>query len=274
MKSRTCSLSVSFRSKFISIAKIFLIGVVLVLPRFSRLKAAVVLPASPCTLSWNLSQDVSVVGYALYYGINGSTTTNRQALGLTNAVTLFNLLASSNYFFYIVACNAAGVESPPSNVLYYNAQAISSLKLTSPAQGTMNLQLRTAPGSVCIVEYTPSLNPAQWQNLCSATADSNGNIAVTDQPSPNIPSRFYRAVLYSSPQVLSAMAINCSTAGTITLQFHAASGTACRVQFTPSLNPPQWQTLGSATADSNGNVTMTDQVSANTTGRFYRAVTP
>jgi hypothetical protein len=238
-----------------------------------RMEAAP-LCASPCTLAWNNSLDASVAGYAIYYGIAGSEVTNRLAVGMTNPVTFYNLLASSNYFFYAVTYNAVGNESPPSNVLYYKPQVLSLLKLTSAVRGTMKLQFRAVPGSVCLVEYTPSLNPAQWQILGSATADSNGNIMLTDQVSGNTPSRFYRAVLYSDPQVLSALAITCSARGTITLQFHAASGTVCRVQYTPSLNSPQWQTLGSATADTNGNIAMTDPVSGKTPSRFYRAVTP
>lgn len=269
----TCSLPALLRFKIFSIAKISLVSVLLILPEFTRLEGAVVLPASPCTLGWNQSQDASVAGYVLYYGITGSTT-NRQVLGMINTVTLFNLLTSSNYFFYVVAYGAGGVESLPSRALYYKPQVLSPLSLASPVQGTMNLQFRAAPGSVCQVEYTPSLDPAQWQILGTATADSNGNIAITDKPPANTPSRFYRAALYSNPQVLSALAISCSAAGTISLQFHAASGTVCRVQYTPTLNSPQWQTLGSATADANGNVAMTDQPPANTPSRFYRAVTP
>jgi hypothetical protein len=249
------------------------VGVLLILPPFTRLEGAIALPASPCTLGWNQSQDVSVAGYVLYYGMTGSAT-NCQILGMTNMVTLFNLLASSNYFFYLTSYDASGVESPPSNVLNYKPPAVSSLKLTSPSQGTMNLQFRTAPGSICLIQYTPTLNPAQWQILASATADANGNIAITDPTAGNSPTRFYRAVLYSNPQVLSSLKITSAVAGTVSLQFHATPGTVCRVEYTPSLNPAQWQTLGSVTADSNGNVMMTDQPPANTSSRFYRALAP
>jgi hypothetical protein len=272
MKSFTCSLPASLRLKILSTARISLVSVLMILPKFSHLEGAV-LPASPCTLGWNLSQDVSVAGYVLYYGITGSAT-NRQVLGMTNTVTLFNLLASSNYFFYVVAYDAEGLESPPSNVVYYNPQALSPLKLTSPVQGTMNLQFRAAPGSVCLIEYTPSLNPAQWQILGSAMADSNGNITITDSTAGSSSSRFYRAVWYSNPQVLSSLKLTSPVAGTVNLQFHAAPGTVCQVQYTPSLNSPQWQTLGSATADTNGNVTMTDRPPGNTPSRFYRAAIP
>ena len=274
MNCRMCSSPFSLRLKIVSIARISLASVLLVLPGFSRIEGAVALPASPCTLAWNLSQDDSVTGYALYFGIAGSSETNRQVLGMTNTVTFFNLLASSNYFFYVVAYDANGLESPPSNILYYKPQALSPLKLTSPIQGTMNLQFRVAPSSVCLIEYTPSLNPAQWQILGGATADSNGNITITDSEAGSSPTRFYRAVLYSSPQVLSSVTLASVVAGTVTLQFHAVPGTVCQVQYTPSLNPAQWQILGGATADDNGNVTMTDQPPANTPGRFYRAFIP
>ena len=272
MKCCTCSLPVIPGFKIFLIAKIWLVSGLLVLPGLSRLEGAVALPAGPCTLAWNLSQDVSVTGYALYFGIAGSSATNRQVLGMTNTVTLFNLLASSNYFFYVVAYDAEGVESLPSNVLYYQPQVLSPLKLTSPVRGTMSLQFRVAPESVCLIQYTPTLHPTQWQILGSATADLNGNIVITDPTAGSSPSRFYRAVLQSIPQVLSSLKLVSPVAGTVNLQFHALPGAVCQVQYTPSLNPAQWQTLANATADTNGNVTLADQPPANTPSRFYRAV--
>jgi len=259
--------------KIVLILRILLVSSSAFLTQFTRIEAGV-LYASPCTLAWNYSPDSSVAGYALYYGITGSGATNRLDVGMTNMATLYNLLASTNYFFYVTDYDCNGIESPPSTVMYYTPQALSAVKLTALANGTMSLSFQAAPGSVCLVEYTPSLNPAKWKIWGSATADSNGNITITDQVSGNTPSRFYRAVFYSNPQILSALAITCSATGTITLQFLATPGTVCRVQYTPSLNSPQWQTLGSATADSNANIAMADQVSGNTPSRFYRAVTP
>jgi len=273
MTCRTCSLFVSLGLQIHSFARIFLVSGLLILLAFTRLEGAVALPASPCTLWWNQSPSSSVVGYVLYYGINGSAT-NRQVMGKIYATTLFNLLTSSNYFFYVTSYDADGVESPPSNVLHYKPQALSLLKLTSPTTGTMNLQFRAAPASICLIEYTPTLNPAQWQILGTATADANGDIMITDSQAGESPARFYRAVLYANPQVLSSVTLTSMVAGQVTLQFHAVPGTVCRVQYTPSLNAPQWQTLGSATTDANGNVTMTDQPPASTPSRFYRAVTP
>ena len=230
--------------------------------------------ASPCTLAWNSSTDPLVCGYAVYYGAKGSGTTNRLDAGCTNQVTFKNLFANTNYFFYVVSYAGSGIESPPSITMGYTPNALSALKLIPSTNGTMNLHCLAATGAVCYVEYTPTLQPAQWQILGSATADSNGNIMLTDQLSKNIPSRFYRAFLYSNPQVPSALAITGSTPGTITIHFHVAPGSVCHVEFTPSLRPPQWQTLASATADTNGNVTVTDPLTGKPATRFYRAATP
>jgi hypothetical protein len=164
------------------------------LTQFTKIEAAV-LYACPCTLAWNNSSNSSAVGYALYYGITGSAVTNRLDVGMTNTVTFYNLLASSNYFFYVVAYDAVGTESLPSEVVDYSPCALSALKMTKLAGASMNLQFWAAPGSACHVEYTPTLNPPQWQTLGSATADSNGNITICDPSPGSQPARFYRAAL-------------------------------------------------------------------------------
>jgi hypothetical protein len=194
MQSFTCSKIVSVRCGNLSIGRILLIGSLLFSTSLTRIEAAV-LQASPCTLAWNNSQDASVVGYALYYGITGSGVINRLAVRMTNRVTFYNLLASSNYFFYAVTYNAVGIESSPSEVLYYSPRALSALKMTKLADATVNLQFQAAPGSACHVEYTPSLTPSQWQTLGDATADADGYVTVSDPLAGSPPARYYRAVL-------------------------------------------------------------------------------
>ena len=70
------------------------------------------LRASPCTLAWDQTQDSSVSGYCLYYGIKSSTTTNRLDVGMTGLVTLKNLFASSNYFSMWPLITAAALKAP------------------------------------------------------------------------------------------------------------------------------------------------------------------
>jgi hypothetical protein len=144
-------------------------------------------------LGWNPSPDPTVAGYAVYYFAAGSSVTNRQDVGMTNETTLFTLSACSNYTFYVVAYDASGLESPPSNIVSYNPQVLSSLNVIPAAAGTVNLQFSAAPGTPCHIEYSPTLNPTQWQTLGSATADENGNVTLTDTVPGAAPARFYRA---------------------------------------------------------------------------------
>ena len=128
----------------LSISRILLIGSLVFFSRFTRVEAAP-LCAYPCTLAWNLCQDSCVSGYCLYYGLIGSTTTNRLDVGMTSLVTLNKLLVSSNYFFYVTAYDSIGTEGPPSAVMCYTPPALSALKLTRSANRTMSLHFLAAP---------------------------------------------------------------------------------------------------------------------------------
>lgn len=151
-------------------------------------------PACIASLQWQSSPDPAVAGYALYYGLDGYPLTNRVDVGLSTAVTVKNLVASSTYFFYVVAYDSDQGESDPSNFLLYTAPAMSSLRLSQNSDGTMNLLFHVAPGAVCHVEYTDTLTPANWTVLTLTAGDSNGLVTVSD-PTPPGDSRFYRAVI-------------------------------------------------------------------------------
>lgn len=194
MQRFTCSKTVSVWPGNRSIRWLFLICSLALLIPLTRVAAAPLL-ASPCTLYWDQSQDPTVGGFILYFGIADSTTTNRLDVGLTNMVTLQSLLASSNYFFYLVAYSTNGIESTPSIVINYTPQALAGLELTPSTNQTLIVHFLTATDAVCHVEYTPSLNPPQWQTLSNATADANGNVTITDPRSGNPPARFYRTAV-------------------------------------------------------------------------------
>jgi len=191
MQSFTCSKAVSVWPGSLSISRIFLIGLLAFSTPLTRTGAAP-LCACPCGLAWNLCQDSTVCGYCLYYGVIGSTTTNRLDVGKTNLVTLNNLFTATNYFFYVTAYNSSGTESPPSVVMYYTPQALSALNLSRLVSGIVSLHFLTATGAACHVEFTPTLSPPQWQTLASAKADAYGNVTITDPLSGNQSARFYR----------------------------------------------------------------------------------
>jgi hypothetical protein len=177
----------------LSIGRILLATSMIIFTQLSQVEAAP-LRAVPCTLAWNQSQG-PVSGYRLYFGIKNSAATNRLDVGMTNLIILNTLLASSNYFFYVVAYNVCGIESPPSAVMSYAPQTLSSLRFIPLANGISGLHFLAATGAVCHVEYTSNLNPPQWQTLSNATADACGNVTLTDPLSGNPPARFYRSVV-------------------------------------------------------------------------------
>ncbi len=155
---------------------------------------AVPMSAAPVKLAWNASPDSAVTGYALYYHLADSSVANRLDLGPAQSATVSDLEAGSDYLFYVVAYDAAGVESPPSNSLLYSPPAMSRLRIAKMSDSTMSIQFRAAAGALCRVEYASTLTSPQWQTLGTATADANGNVLINDRPSGRPALRFYRGV--------------------------------------------------------------------------------
>jgi hypothetical protein len=147
----------------------------------------------PVTLAWDASPDASVTGYALYYGLADESVTNRVDVGPAQSVTLTNLYAVSNYFFYVVAYNVLGMESVPSGVLTYSPLALTKLRMSTLEDGSTVLQFRSGAGSPCRVEYSSTLNATQWQTLTVTNADSGGDVSIHDPTVGQVASRFYRA---------------------------------------------------------------------------------
>jgi hypothetical protein len=149
--------------------------------------------AAPCTLTWAPSPSSSVAGYAVYYGINGSSLSVRVDTGAVPTFTFYNLSASTTYFFYVVAYDSNGQESIPSPVITYQPPLVSPVALNFLSDGTANIWFRSAPGASCRVEFTSSLSAPSWQVLGTAVADSSGNASLFD-PASGLPAmRFYRA---------------------------------------------------------------------------------
>ena len=79
-------------------------------------------------------------------------------------------------------------------------------------------------------------------------------------------------LLSYSPPALSRLQISNQPDGTMSIQFRAAAGALCFVEYASTLTSPQWQTLGSATADANGSVLITDPPTGRSAMRFYRGL--
>lgn len=75
---------------------------------------------SSVTFEWDHSPDPLVTGYRLYWGTSPDAfTTSRPSSGRTNAITVLDTTFKINvpHYFVVVATNAAGIESLPSNTV-------------------------------------------------------------------------------------------------------------------------------------------------------------
>jgi hypothetical protein len=107
--------------------------------------------------------------------------------------------------------------------------------------------------------------------LSSLTAGATYFIYVVAYDSAGNESPRSNVITYSPPAV-SKIALSKPSANSAQLQFRAAAGSQCRIEYTSSLSPAQWQPLTMATADTNGTITVTDPLTGRPPTRFYRAV--
>lgn len=229
--------------------------------------------AMPITLAWSPADDASVTGYAVYYGLINQPATNRFDAGTNTSATIFRLLANAPYRFFAVSYNALDQESVPSNELLFTPPALSPLRLTRQSSGDLQLKAKAAPGSVCTIQYTPTLQPADWQTLTHATADQAGNVITLDTSGSRAPSRFYRIALGALP-LLGGLKIQRQTDDTMLLNGQAPPGASCRVEFASTPDADAWTTLTTVTADADGRMTTLDTTANQAAQRFYRMALP
>ncbi len=228
--------------------------------------------SAPVTLAWDPANDQSVGGYGIYYGLTTQPVTNYINVGTNLTVTLFDLLANSNYQFYAVSYNAAGNESVPSNPLLLTLPVMSPVRITRLATGDFRLALRAAPGTVCQVEYADTPNSSIWQTLSLATADANGDVVVVDPLSSQRASRFYRVARLGNPPPFTRLQLAKQANNSMQITLNGSPGTTWGIQFAPSPFGSEWTTLTLVTANATGNAVVIDPDSAQRPSRFYRAV--
>ena len=223
----------------------------------------------PDTLGWNPPNDPNVKGYVLYYGLTNQSATNRVVVGTNLTVTVTNMLANATYRLYAVSYNTVNVESQPSNQLLVTLPAISSVKIACHTNRTMKLDCRAAAGTVCGIQFSPTMLPGSWRTLTNVSANALGNIALIDESSSRVPKRFYRVALSAQP-LLSAMQIKALTNGNVQVSCGAPPDSRCRIQYRAKPNTGTWLTLTNLTADAEGNVVATDTTARLASSRFYR----
>jgi len=104
-------------------------------------------------------------------------------------------------------------------------------------------------------------------DLAAETDYSFYVVAYDSDQNESEPSNF---LLYTA-HAISALTLDASIPGTMTISFSVAPYADCHVEYTDTLSPPDWQLLALATGDADGTVTIIDEVPAPGGCRFYRA---
>ena len=92
--------------------------------------------AKSVTLAWDVDSDPTVVGYRLYYGTSSGSYTQNTDVGNGTTVTITNLVVGFTYFFVVRAYNSFGLESPPSNEVFFNTSTGASGPVAKNFLGT------------------------------------------------------------------------------------------------------------------------------------------
>ena len=66
--------------------------------------------------------------------------------------------------------------------------------LTKLGNGSYLVRFNGIPNRFCIIQFTPTLNPPNWQTLTSGTSDGVGVFDYIDTPPGGTTSRWYRSV--------------------------------------------------------------------------------
>ena len=92
--------------------------------------------AKSVTLAWDVDSDPTVVGYRLYYGTSSGSYTQNTDVRNGTTVTITNLVVGFTYFFVVRAYNSFGLESPPSNEVFFNTSTGASGPVAKNFNGT------------------------------------------------------------------------------------------------------------------------------------------
>jgi len=239
---------------------------------------AAAIMAAPITLAWSAASDPNVRGHAIYYGLAQQSTTTRVNVGTNLFCRITNLIATATYRIYAISYDAQGLESIPSNQLYYTppvppAPTGPRLQITRQTDGSMRLNCQATPGQVCSVQFAATPNPAYWQTLTNVTANSMSNVVAVDLSAKQVPQRFYRVALAPQP-LLSALTITRQADGNMLLRSTAPPGASCRVLYATKPDATSWLTRATVLADAEGRISYLDTTAKNANSRFYRMVMP
>ena len=147
-------------------------------------------------IAWDPNGEPDLAGYNVYYAEEG-----QQPLRVTVAeaqAVLRDLVPGRTYAIYVTAFNNLGIESAPSETIFYTVPT-DSLELSSIQKllnGTISISGIGLPERSYKIEAAGDLRVPVWEHVGISTADANGRVEVIDDWSA--PARFYRIVEITS----------------------------------------------------------------------------
>lgn len=233
--------------------------------------------AKPITLGWNAASDMTIRGYAIYYGRTNLTATTRINTGTNLSCTITDLIVGVTYRIYAVSYDAAGIESLPSNQVNFTptTPAITPprLQITRLSDGNMQLTYAAGTNVTCAIQFAATPTAQYWQTLTNVAANQAGNIIATDTSANRVPQRFYRVALTPQPLV-SGITIARQPNGTMKLNWMTPPGAVCRIQSASSPTATTWTTRATITSNDEGQAAYVDTTAAQANARFYRVAMP
>lgn len=235
--------------------------------------------AKSITLGWNAASDVTVRGYAIYFGRTNQTVNTRLDAGTNLSCSISGMVVGVTYRIYAVSYDALGIESLPSNQLTYTptipavTNAPPRLQIARQANGSMTLSFTTGTNSTCAIQFAATPTAKYWQTLTNVTANQVGAVIATDISASRVPQRFYRVALVPQPLV-SGISIARQPNGSMRLDWMTPPGATARIQSASSPTATTWSTRATITSNDEGQAAYVDTTAAQASKRFYRVVMP
>jgi Fibronectin type III domain. len=205
------------------------------------------------TLAWSASPDPSATGYKVYYGATSGNYTKSLDVGDSTTAIIPGLTAGATYYFVVVAYDASGLESLPSNEVSY----------TVPGGSAGNQAPTLNPLGNLSINENAGLQTVNLTGITSGSVSENSTQVVSVVASSSNPGLIPNpTVTYSSPDATGTLTFTpepdtygVATITVIVNDGQPANNTIART-FVVTVNnlnyPPTLDPLNNLTMDEDG----------------------
>ncbi|MEO6035988.1 MAG: fibronectin type III domain-containing protein [Verrucomicrobiota bacterium] len=143
-------------------------------------------------MAWDPSPDINVVGYYLHFGIESGNYTTHQDVSSRISTAVAGLTKGTTYYFAVTAYTADGLESDPSNEIFFIVPGILRVEAALPGD-PVQINFPVEPGHRYILQSSADLE--SWTNLWEKLGVANEWVGFTDANAIALPKQFYRLEL-------------------------------------------------------------------------------